>query len=141
MPRRPQPGSYVMSPSCFHDEQHCQDKWNTVTQTTSMSPVDLGHCGTVSKAGGQWSRPRPGFWSQLPHPFLPSTGRAGGPPEPALVCRGGERDLGTLWGVRRKSDQPITWLKLSPIFRRFFGQSAAAALLKIQRLGVSLLGL
>ena len=33
----------------FFCKQVSLGEWGTFVQTTSMSPVDLGHCGTVSK--------------------------------------------------------------------------------------------
>lgn len=63
-----------------------------------MSPADLGHCGTVSKADGQLPRPCSGFWSRCSVPSSPGlVGQKGSLDQDCLVLqkwRKGPRDAG-----------------------------------------------
>lgn len=71
-----------------------------------MSPADLGHCGTVSKADGQLPRPCSGFWSRCSVPSSPGlVGQKGSLDQECLILqkwRKEPRDPGG--GVRCRTD-------------------------------------
>ncbi|KAM7326824.1 hypothetical protein ACRRTK_013191 [Alexandromys fortis] len=99
-----------------------------------MSPADLGHCGTVSKADGQLPRPCSGFWSRCSVPSSPGlVGQKGSLDQDCLVLqkwRKGPRDPGGRGEMQNRLSSSLS--------RSFLDESAAV--LRTGQLGLSLHG-